>query len=87
MPTSRPRHQVTETETVARALDRAAKRWPGEPRSKLLLRLVDAGGDALEQHQRLEEQAHCSAVNASSGAYSDAFGADYLTQLREDWPP
>lgn len=86
MPTTRPRYQVTETEAVARALDRAAQRWPGEPRSKLLLRLVDAGGDALEQHQRFEAGAHRAAVTASSGAYPDAFGADYLAELREDWP-
>jgi len=32
-------------------LDLAAQRWPSEPRSKLLLRLVHAGGVTLEQGQ------------------------------------
>lgn len=86
MPTTRPRYQVTETEAVARAIDRAAKRWPGEPRSKLLLRLVDVGSDALEQHQHTDAEAHRAAVNASSGAYPDAFGLDHLAELRKDWP-
>lgn len=40
MSTTRPRYQITETPEVAQALDRAAQRWPGEPRSKLLRRLI-----------------------------------------------
>jgi len=51
MPTNRPRHQITETAAVAGAIDMAARRWPDEPRSKLLLRLVDAGRAALERGQ------------------------------------
>lgn len=86
MPTTRPRHQVTETEQVARALNQAAQRWPGEPRSQLLLRLVEAGSAALEQGEHDEQVAHRAAVAASSGAYTDAFGPDYLHTLREDWP-
>lgn len=56
MPTARPRYQVTETEAVARALDRAAQQWPGEPRAKLLLRLVDVGGAALHERRRSEAE-------------------------------
>lgn len=86
MPTARPRHQVTETEAVARAIDRAARRWPGEARSKLLLRLVAIGSESLERREQLDIQAHRAAVTVSSGAYPDAFGPDYLTELRQDWP-
>lgn len=86
VPTTRPRHQLTETEQVARALDLAAQRWPGEPRGRLLLRLVAAGSAALEQGQLEEQAAHRAAVTASSGGYTDAYGPDYLGDLREDWP-
>jgi non-ribosomal peptide synthetase component E (peptide arylation enzyme) len=86
MPTTRPRHQITETAAVARAIDLAAQRWPGEPRSKLLLRLVDAGGAALEQQEQQVTDIHRDAVLASSGKYADAFGPDYLAELRQDWP-
>jgi hypothetical protein len=86
MPTTRPRYQVTETAQVARALDLAAQRWPGESRSKLLLRLVDIGGGALEQEQHTKDNTHRAAVRASSGRYAGAFGPDYLTELRADWP-
>lgn len=86
VPTTRPRYQVTETPELARVLDRAAKRWPGESRSKLLLRLIDVGGDTLEHELIAENDAHRAAVAASSGRYAEAFGPDYLRELRADWP-
>lgn len=86
MATTRPRYQVTETVAVARALDRAAKRWPGEPRSKLLLRLVDTGSEALDQDRQFEAATHREAVCASSGTYAEAFPNDFLEQLRAEWP-
>lgn len=86
MPTARPRHQITETPAVARAIDKAARRWPDEPRSKLLLRLVDAGEAALEQVEDLAARQRQDAINASSGKYADAFGEHYLAELRRDWP-
>ena len=86
MPTSRPRHQITETPAVARAIDRAAERWPGEPRAKLLLRLVDTGSEALAREQQQTVEAHRRAVDASSGTYADAFPEGFLGELRDDWP-
>lgn len=86
MPTARPRHQLTETPDVARAIDLATIRWPGEPRSKLLRRLVHVGGEMLEQREQSGAEGHRAAVTASSGAYADAFEPDYLAKLREDWP-
>jgi hypothetical protein len=86
MPTARPRHQITETPDVAHALNIAARRWPREPRSKLLLRLIHAGSRTLEESQSTEARARGEAIAASSGKYTDAFPPGYLTELREDWP-
>jgi hypothetical protein len=86
MPTARRRHQITETPEVARAIDRAALRWPGEPRAKLLLRLVDSGSAALERERQQDLEAHRRAVDSSSGAYADAFALEFLRDLRDDWP-
>lgn len=86
MPTTRPRHQITETPEVAHALDLAAQRWPREPRSKLLLRLLRAGSATLEQERSEARQGRLAAIDASSGKYADAFGEDYLAELRQDWP-
>lgn len=86
MPTTRPRHQITETPAVARALDDAARRWPGEPRSRLLLRLLHAGSVAVEQGRSQEIRSRIEAIDAGSGKYAGAFGGDYLAELRQDWP-
>jgi hypothetical protein len=86
MPTSRPRYQVTETPEVARALDRAAERWPGVPRSRLLVLLVELAGGLLADDEHANESSHRSAVLASAGRYAEAFGPDYLADLRTDWP-
>ena len=45
MPTTRPRHLVTETDELAAALNVAAHRWPGLSRSQLLVRLALEGND------------------------------------------
>ncbi|MGL4744105.1 MAG: hypothetical protein ACRCXL_06905 [Dermatophilaceae bacterium] len=86
MPTSRPRHQVTETPDVAHALDLAARRWPREPRSRLLLPQVEAGSRAVEEERIIAAQRRQSVIDATSGRYADAFPDDYLTALHRDWP-
>ncbi len=40
----------------------------------------------LEDDENTEKQAHRAAVLASAGRYPDAFGSDYLAELRADWP-
>lgn len=86
MPTARPRYQVTETPDLTHLLDRAAERWPGEPRSKLLLRLIAVGGETLASEGLIQDGAHRAAVIATSSRYAAAFGPDYLTEIRADWP-
>ena len=86
MPTTRPRYQVTETPAMARALDLAARRWPNEPRSKLLIRLVQAGSNALEEGRTEAAQHRLAAIDATRGKYADVFTDDYLAELRRDWP-
>lgn len=71
---------------MAHALDLAARRWPHEPRSKLLLRLLRTGGAALEQERSEAGRGQLEAIDASSGKYADVFGEDYLAELRRDWP-
>ena len=47
MPTTKQRYAVTDTDGVERALDIAQQRWPDEPRSRLLVKVIEAGGEAL----------------------------------------
>jgi hypothetical protein len=88
MPTTRPRHLITETDQVARALDDAAKRWPEDrdSRAKLLLHLVEEGHHALVEEVGRRRAARLAAIRRTSGALSGTYEADYLERLREDWP-
>lgn len=86
MPTDRTRYQITETPEVARALDVAARRWPGERRSKLLLRLVHTGANVLEPPCSETTRKRQAAIATSSGKYPEAFDEGYLAELRDDWP-
>ena len=84
MPTSRRRYQVTETDEVARALDEAAKRWPDEPRSRLIVRAITAGGKALAKDAALDIR--LATLKRLQGSDAEAYEPGYLESLRSDWP-
>lgn len=87
MPTTRPRHQITETDEVAAALDAAARRWPDVThRSELLRRLVAEGHRAVVAHQDREVEARRAAVHRTAGALTGVYEPDELAELRRDWP-
>jgi hypothetical protein len=81
---------ITETEEVASALEEAARFWPEEADrpGRLLLLLVQAGRAHLHEvdtPERVRDQ-QLRALREASGAFTGAFGADYLGELRADWP-
>lgn len=71
---------------MAHALDVAARRWPHETRSRLLLRLVEAGRASLEEQRSEEARNRLAAIDATCGKYADVFTDSYLADLRQDWP-
>ena len=85
MPTLKQRYQITETEAVGAAIDSAARRWPGESRSRLLLRLVELGRQELEGEESRATEAHRAAVEANAGRFTGLYPERYLQSLREDW--
>ena len=89
VPTTRRRHLITETDEVVQALDDAAKRWPEDShsRSKLLRHLLEEGHRAVVGQHEERTARRREAVVRTSGALSGVYGADYLQQLREEWPP
>ncbi len=87
MPTTRTRHQITETDEVARALDDAARRWPDETsRARLLARLVAEGHRAIADERTTRAQERARMVRETSGAGAGWYGPGYLAEQREDWP-
>ena len=87
MPTKRPRHVITESDDVTAALDDAARRWPedADSPSRLLLRLVRSGHDALQREADLRAAGWEEIVHATAGALTRVYPAGYLEQLRADW--
>ncbi len=79
---------ITETDDVAAALDIAAARWPEEAgsRTRLLLRLVQAGRQHVVEEQRSVVEARLEAILQLHGSLSACYPQGYLEQLREDWP-
>lgn len=86
MPTTRPRVFVTESDELTEALDDAAKRWPGESRSSLLVRLALAGHHAAQREHDSTVSRRRAAIERWSGAFTSEYDADLLAELREDWP-
>ena len=90
MPTTRPRHSVTETDELAKALDRAAQRWPDDRhhRARLLVRIVEDWhadhDDQAERQATIERQ--LAAIDEFAGKFGHYYPPGYLEELREDWP-
>jgi len=88
MPTTRPRHLITETEQVAQALNDASARWPADKdnRAKLLLHLLEEGHKAVIGQRESVVRGRRHAVARTSGALTGLYGEGYLSELRDDWP-
>lgn len=88
MPTQRRRYQVTESDEIAAALKRAAERWPedAERPSRLLLRLVRAGSEAIDSERERRGARRRRAVERYHGELTGAYAAGYLEELRRGWP-
>ena len=86
MPTARQRYQITETDEVARALDAAELRWPGEPRSRLIVRLVIENGESLSEVSDVEAARRLAAVEAIAGTFPGLSNPSLLKELRDEWP-
>jgi hypothetical protein len=86
MPTTRPRHFVTETDDLAEALDEAAHRWPDLSRAQLLVRLALEGHRAAAAIRDERRRRRAEAIRRHSGCLTGVYGPDYLQGLREEWP-
>ena len=83
MPTTRPRHTLTETDEIAQALDDAALAWPelrGD-RGALLRKLVEAGHASVHVDGGVREL-----LAGAAGAATGAYPRDARATLLDEWP-
>lgn len=85
MPTTRPRHTITETDEISAALDAAQRRWPGERRSELLRMLIEAGHGVIGDIERTDRRRLRNAIKETSGALDGVYRPGYLEELRREW--
>lgn len=84
VPTSKPRHQLTETDDIAAALDLAAERWPSDSRSDLARRLILLGAQSVAAGP-IERAVEIELALQSLTALADDYPLGYLDDLRRDW--
>lgn len=78
MPTTHPRHAVTETEEISEILDQAARRWGKLPRARLIQLILDdwAAGGTSPSARAAARASLAGSLPGSSGIY----------ERGEDWP-
>jgi hypothetical protein len=79
---------LTETDALGAALDAAAQRWPEDARSRsrLLVRLVEAGHRAIGEEGEHARARRRAAVERTHGQFRGVYGPGYLEQQRDEWP-
>ena len=82
MPTTRPRHLLTETDELAAAIDAAAPLYPKESRADVLRHLVELGAATITDHQDRRRRL----VRERAGRHPGLYPAGYQDDLRADWP-
>ncbi|MGV3732610.1 MAG: hypothetical protein ACO1N6_04310 [Microcella sp.] len=83
MPTTRPRHMLTETDDIARAVNDAALVWPelrGD-RAALLRKLVEVGHASLPSRGGSRDL-----VRRAAGAATGAYPRNARAELLAEWP-
>lgn len=86
MPTTRPRHSITESDELTQALDHAAERWPGVPRSRLIVLLALDSDQRTRNDETRSQAVRLAAVRRHAGALTGTYPADHLQTMRDDWP-
>ncbi|WP_141494592.1 hypothetical protein [Kytococcus schroeteri] len=87
MPTTRPRHLVTESDELGQALDHAARRWPELSRGQLVARLAVEGGRRLAVDEGVEAERRRRLLEVAGGHLAGVGDSSRLrTQRDAEWP-
>ena len=88
MPTTRPRHMITETDRLTHALDVAAAIYPEleSNRGALLRRVLDVGIDAVLAHDTQVANARKQRILELSQQMSGVWPENWREELLTEWP-
>lgn len=88
MPTTRPRHMITESDQLNAALINAAKIWPDlEGKRTLLLRKVlEVGIEGIETQAAEKKKGRLAKVDDIAGSMDGIWPSNWRKELAEDWP-
>ena len=88
MPTTRPRHMITETDEVERAIDDAALAWPelDGDRAALLRRLIAEGAEVAHGARAARSTQRRAVIRETAGMFTGIWPTDVVPQMRDEWP-
>ena len=88
MPTSRPRHMITETDQLSDALSEAAKIWPelSGQRTLLLRKVLEVGIESIEAQATKRTKSRLAKVQKLAGSMDGVWPANWRNELDQDWP-
>jgi hypothetical protein len=84
VPTTRPRHQVTETDDIAAAVEAGLQEWPDLSRSDVIRELILKGAESLN----LTAVERVLAAELALKQLEDLdieYPPEYLEELRQGW--
>ena len=88
MPTTRPRHMITENDQLSAALIEAAKIWPelADQRTLLVRKVLEVGIETIEGQAKQNTKGRLAKVQKLAGSMDGVWPAGWRKELAEDWP-
>lgn len=83
MPTTLPRHSVTETPDVADLLEAGRAKWPDDPPAKLLIHLAAEGVERIMRDPEVSRARRRRALENLSHTHPWPQSDDYIDRMRE----
>ena len=84
MPTTRPRHQITETDDIAAAVEAGLQEWPDLSRSEVIRELILKGAESLNL-TAVERVLAVELALKELASLNIHYPEGYLEDLRKDW--
>jgi len=84
MPTTRPRHQITETDDIAAAVEAGVREWPDLSRSDVIRELILKGAQAVKL-SAVERVLAFELALKELTSLNIHYPPGYLEDLRKDW--